>query len=166
MRLTKADKDAFIQAVINDVPQIDYNEKVRVLIKNWAIARMPRVVQDAYREYPQYFDNHYMRTPGGLIGVFAPVLSNVDISKDDPEFWKQLVEINELDAAQDKVISDLKTKVRAMIEGCNTLKTAQERLPEFLKYLPADRDGTGVANLPVANTVADLMNAGWPQGKK
>lgn len=166
MRLTKADKDAFIKAVIDDVPQIDYNEKTRTLVHNWAVARMPRVVQDAYRAHPEYFENNYVHTPGGLCGVFAPTGSKSNISKDDPEFWKQLCELDELNSAQDKVISNLRTKVRAMIEGCSTLKTAQERLPEFIKYLPADRDGTGTTNLPVANTVADLMNAGWPKGKK
>jgi len=47
------------------------------------------------------------------------------------------------------------------------LKQAQERLPELVKYLPADREKTRVTNLPaVINPVAELTAAGWPKDKK
>lgn len=32
--------------------------------------------------------------------------------------------------------------------------------------MSADRTATGVGNLPAANVIADLMNAGWPKDKK
>ena len=38
-------------------------------------------------------------------------------------------------------------------------------LPEFEKYLPAERDVTGTVNLPVANVLAELTNLGWPKGE-
>lgn len=61
----------------------------------------------------------------------------------------------------------LKAKLTAAIAACFTLKQAKERLPEFVKYLPTDRDSTGTSNLPaVANLVADLVQLGWPKDKE
>lgn len=88
MRLTKSDKEAFVRAVMDDVPMVDYDEH-----------------------------RH------------SALLCQ-----------------------------------RVFAETCSTLKTAKERLPEFEKYLPTERGTTGTINLPVANTVADLINAGWPKG--
>lgn len=60
-----------------------------------------------------------------------------------------------------------RASVRSAIYGCSTLKQAKERLPEFEKYLPAERDGKYIPNLPaVANLVTEMMNAGWPKDQK
>ena len=54
--------------------------------------------------------------------------------------------------------------LEAVISGCTTLKQAQERLPEFVKYLPQpERKAT--PNLPSTTDVFDsLTKAGWPKG--
>lgn len=63
--------------------------------------------------------------------------------------------------------NDLNSKLTAAIGACTTLKRAKEALPEFEKYLPEDRETTGVGNLPaIANLVTDLMHLGWPKNKE
>lgn len=167
MRLTKNDKKAFVRAVMDDVPQVDYNEQARKLVMDWAISIMPPVVRQAYGEHPEYFENNYAGTPAGLFGAYVPVSEESrNIAKRDPEFWQQLVALGGKNKEQDTKIRELECKVRGIIESCSTLKTALERLPEFAKYLPADRDGGKITNLPVANTVTDLINAGWPKHKE
>ena len=66
--------------------------------------------------------------------------------------------------AQKETVSKLRSEVKALIAACHTLKQARERLPEFAKYLPAERSPAPKQNpLMVANTVADLTKAGWPK---
>lgn len=165
MRLTRSDKEAFIRAVMDDVPMIDYDEMARKLVVETIDSIMPEEIRVAHKKFPEWFKTDtYIDTPYGCpsMFVFAPDSFS---AQNHSELWKRLKEIGELANAQQKARSALERKVIGMIETCTTLKAAQERLPEFLKYLPADRDGTGVTNLPVANTVTALMEAGWPKKK-
>ena len=165
MRLTRSDKEAFIRAVMDDVPMIDYDEMARKLVVETIDSIMPEEIRVAHKKFPEWFkSDNYINTPYGCSSmfVFAP---DSFLAESHSELWKQLKEIGNLANAQLNARSALKCKVTGMIETCTTLKTAQERLPEFITYLPADRDGTGVTNLPVANTVTALMEAGWPKKK-
>lgn len=120
-------------------------------------------------KYPEYFDKHWINTPSGVCSVY--VVSNPNwvhsgFKENEPEKYAQLVEIGVLAIEQNKVRAALENQVSGIISTCSTLKTAEERLPEFKKYLPADRGGSGLANLLVANVLAELMNAGWPKGQE
>ena len=167
MKLTKYDKDAFVSSVMDDVPQIDYKAQADALCKTWAVKQMPPVVGAAYAAYPQYFDNKYINLPSGLQGVYAPVLNNEhNLKERAPDLWEKLLELAAANRLQCEMLRDLRRKVEASIYGCTTLKQAKERLPEFEKYLPADRDGKVTPNLPaLANLVTDLTAAGWPKDK-
>ena len=69
--------------------------------------------------------------------------------------------------AQAEKRESLREGVRGIIEACSTLKQAQERLPEFVDYLPLDRSNQAMANTPaIANVVGELVKAGWPDQKK
>lgn len=141
MRLIKSDKDAFVRAVMDDVPQIDYDEQMRSKCMAWAISIMPDKVRAVYNEFPQYFETKYVNTPRGCLGVHVPVLEYIlDLEKLAPDLWAELVEIGTLSIQQSQARYTLESKVRGLIETCSTLKKAQELLPEFVKYLPADRD--------------------------
>ena len=168
MRLTKSDKEAFVRAVMDDVPQIDYDERVRSLLIKWGKESVPEGMRPFIDSHPQYFNTVYICTPAHL--TFVQVIANPNWRHDEfkdrePEKYAQLVELSELAGAQALARDDLRRKVTSLINMCSTLKAAKERLPEFEKYLPADRDGTGVCGLPIANVVTDLMNAGWPKGQ-
>lgn len=45
MRLTKFDREAFVRAVIQDVPQIDYVAQAQKLLTDAAVASMPPKVR-------------------------------------------------------------------------------------------------------------------------
>lgn len=167
MRLTKSDKEAFVRAVMDDVPEVDYQEQVRSKIMAWALSIMPDKVRAVYNEYPQYFETNLVNTPRGCWGVNVPIAEYVgDLGKRAPELWAELVDLGTLCTEQCQARRTLESKVRGLIETCSTLKKAHELLPEFTKYLPADRDQKVVANLPVANTVTELMLAGWPKNQE
>lgn len=167
MRLTKTDKQAFIDAVMNDVPFVDYDEETRSLLRKWGVESLPEDLHPMAKKYPSYFETFYIYTPCPLPSVH--VLCNPDwqgsgFKNKEPEKYAQLVEMSKSARAQSETLEALRRKITGLIESCSTLKTARERLPEFEKYLPADRDGGGTINLPVSNVLAELTNLGWPKG--
>lgn len=167
MRLTATDKAAFIRAVMGDVPEIDYNELARKKIAAKINELMPPPVKEAVNKHPEWFSNHiYISTPCCLLGgyMFAP--SGFSIANQHPELWAELIELGKAAQKQNRARFELENKVKGLISTCTTLKIATERLPEFVKYLPADRDASGTKNLPVANLVSDLIDAGWPKHKE
>lgn len=168
MKLTKTDKEAFVRAVMADVPAVDYNEVCRALCMAWAISNMPGEVRTAYERFPDYFENRHLGTPYSLSDVWVPMSTGLD--KSERAYVELMLELEKLAVnakRQQAKICDLRDKLKTSIACCNTLKQAQERLPELVSYLPADRENTGIKNLPaVINPIAELTAAGWPKGKK
>ena len=165
MRLTKLDKECFVDSVMGDVPQIDYDEQAAAICMAWAIERLPAEVAVVYKKFPGWIEARQLSTPRGLNSTYVPMLERMwNTSDDQPELWAKLVPLSEAAQAQCEARRELKSKVMAAIYGCSTLKQAQDRLPEFKKYLPEDCNGTSTANLPAtANLVTELMAAGWPK---
>ena len=165
MRLTKSDKQAFVNSVMNDVPSVDYNEQARKLCIEWAKSKMPQEVLEVFVKFPGWIGNKYMETPNGLSAVHVPTLSTIyNTSSAHPDIWEKLVVLAEANSVQRKSRNELRAKVEGSIATCTSLKQAKERFPEFVKYLPSERDGSFTANLPaIANLVSELTAAGWPK---
>lgn len=166
MRLTKSDKEAFVRAVMDDVPQVDYNEQVRSKLKAWGLESLPEEMRLLSKKYPGYFESHYISTPAYCPSakvVCDPNWSCSGFQDREPEKYAELAAIGVLEEEQQKTRDALRRKITGLINECSTLKTAQQRLPEFVKYLPAERGVTGTVNLPVANVLAELTNLGWPK---
>lgn len=165
MRLTKSDKDAFVLAVVQDIPKIDYQEQIRSLVYEDSIAQLPEKVQAIARDKTL---SHYLETGTfwrshavGSIRVFEARGGGFNISK---EAQAKLDKLTELHNEQDKRLNEAAAKLRGAIEPCTTLKIALERLPEFETYLPKQQEKT--VYLPsIANLCADLSKLGWPKDK-
>ena len=164
MKLTKYDREAFVRAVLDDTPQEDFDAKARAIVHAAAASRLPPKVKAVYddsetRGFLQV--SRYLAMPGSLNNVYT-----YDAFEWTDELRKKLDELAAKKSVQRATIRALSSKLTAVIGACSTLNQAKERLPEFVKYLPAERDGTGATNLPaVANLVTDLVAAGWPKEK-
>lgn len=165
MNLNKFDRQAFVRAVMDDVPMTDYQDIARKKAKETVISLMPKEVQAVYNNHPSYLNSSGVSLPGMLENIYMPTPSYSVIKNSAPEVWAEMVEMEIKLQKQNTQRKALEEKITAIIEGCRTLKQAKERLPEFEKYLPAERGTTGTKNLPVANLVAELNAAGWPNGK-
>lgn len=163
MRLTKHDKDAFVRAVLDDVPYVDYSEPARKLVMKHLISLLPGIVQQAYNENPEWIRTNHVNLPSHLQDFNGPALEYVWYDSFPDELKEQLAELSDAAKEQSSVRNTLEDKVTGLINSVTTLKTALKNFPEFAKYLPADRDAAGTANLPAANVIADLTNAGWPK---
>ena len=166
MKLTKIDREAFVRAVMQDVPKVDYMEQARKLVLDDSIEQLPpQLRQFALDNKTSGFlrtDNFY--TYQGFqqsFTVFAGRGGSFSLTKKSQAAYDKLVDQYKAQKAQREA---LKERSQAVITGCTTLKTAKERLPEFEKYLPQDREGSKTPNLPaIANIVADLTKLGWPK---
>lgn len=167
MRLTNMDRDAFITAVMDDVPKIDYQTQAEKIAREGLDKSLPEDLLAVVKKYPQHFDTSTVRLPSPLNNIAVRGPYNYSSLEKLPKVEAELDKLAAKYQLQKEARRDLRTKIHGAIYGCTTLKAAQERLPEFVKYLPKDRDGTLTPNLPaVVNLVADLTKAGWPKGKK
>ncbi len=167
MKLTKTDKGAFVRAVMQEVPKIDYDEAIRKRLLEEEIKQAPPklaailmdnsmrgLLKQEYCGYRAQYAGWYITWPEFKLS---------------PELRAELDQLISLKTKQNTTRYELEKSVGALIESCSTLKQARERLPEFVKYLPADRATTGATNLPaplVADTVVELVKNGWPAGAK
>lgn len=168
MRLTNSDRDAFVRAVMDDVPHIDYDDLAREIVTPIAAATLPEPLRPFVISHPNLFKTFYVSMPGSLCSIWVvrdPDLKDDFIRAEHKDVWRELDRLAQYKHKQKEARAQLNQQVAATIAGCTTLKQATERLPEFIKYLPKDRDGFGTANLPVvSNLVANLTKAGWPKG--
>lgn len=67
-----------------------------------------------------------------------------------------------------QTISTLRHRVRGALAGIQTVKQLKERYPEWYKFLPENLTQTinKSTALVDANLMTDLMQAGWPDGKR
>lgn len=175
MKLTKVDRESTVDAILADVPTTDYNALARKLVEQTLFDVAPTVVQEFWQaqkrgEIDHRLDACSIWMPGGLNSVYTGLCGSMSagtFEKTYPETWAAL-EIYAAELAEQKQrMYKLREQITAVLAGCSTLKQARERLPEFEKYLPKERDTTGVSGLPaVANVVSELVKAGWPKGQQ
>lgn len=160
MKLTKNLREAFVRAVMADVPKVDYREQLQKVVTDAAVALLPAPVATAYKQFPEYIETR--RVWAGATYLSVPAADEVVFP---PEVEKEIARLEALNDAQEENRSALRTKLTAAANSVTTRKALADLLPEFEKYLPAD-DRTATLNLPaVANVVADFVKAGWPKGQ-
>lgn len=163
-RLQKHEKDAFVRAVLQDVPTVDYQEQADKIVQEWAERQMPSEVLVAFRKHPDWIRGRYLSMPGCLSSIYTRTATeNSSVIQDDhPDVYARLRELAEAADEQADTIQELRNQLTAAIEPCTTIAQAVKKLPEFEKYLPKEAEVT--PDLPVANLVAGLTKAGWPKG--
>lgn len=175
MRLTNPLRNAFVHSVMNDVPQIDYDEEVTKILTEWAVSIMPPKVKAVWQDKELRdcietfnFTQTLMDDEGGdvhVYGHYIPALT--DQHNGVPrEIQLKIIELYKLDLEQRVVIRDLRKRVEAVAYSCTTTKGLLKAMPEFEKYIPKDPEGPTKGVPAVANLVTDLIKAGWPKGGK
>jgi hypothetical protein len=176
MKLTKYHKECFVSAVMCDVPQVDYAEQYQKLIeKDMLDQASPLLKQalgdpeirsmllsghvsaspDTIKANNSYHSSHSLDV--GSVAVYCGFEPSATAKKQAEKIMNAALVAKTARKA-------LEDKVSAAIFACSTLKVAQERMPEFAKYLPEEPSKTGF--LPsIANLAADLVTAGWKAPK-
>lgn len=172
MRLTNNLRDAFVRAVMLDVPKVDYDEKIRAaapaVIKKYTPQKLRPLVDNP--ELDSWLRKGYVHlggvsvqciTPEDKWGSDSPYRAFVDAIAADPTI-APLIAANK---AQTAKANELRSKLKQVAYSVNTRKALVAALPEFERYLPAE-EGAALRTLPaIANVVSDFVQAGWPKPK-
>lgn len=161
IKLTKYLRDAFIKAVMADVPKIDYDEQIRQVVVEHYAAKLPpaiRAVWDnpATRPYVKLGHGSFY-----WVTVYAPSQENE--LPHDLELAARINDISALQSKQTEVRSALAAGLHSVVYGCKTYKALHAALPEFEKYFPKEQPKVEYP-VAVTNVVTDFMRAGWPKG--
>ncbi len=175
MRLTNSIKQAFVQAVLDDVPTKDYQELLRGLIRADAMERLPSAVRaiatdktlahfvaDHYYHISVNKNDGYEQYFGLCLYIKMPTSEYIEshaIQERKHEYIKAHL-------AQEKMLNDLRQKLQDAINAVSTVKNARLAMPEFAKYLP--QEASKSSNLPTtifANLLNELVCAGFPKAE-
>lgn len=162
MKLTNTIRDAFVLSAMNDVPSVDYTEKIREAAVKTAASMLPPKVRAIWndKELRPYVATFYCY---GGTSANLPGLNEEKVVKAVEETAEPLkVQRN----GQTKRHDELRNKLRSVAYSVSTHKALAEALPEFAKYLPPDEASVNRSLPVVANVVADFVKAGWPKGAK
>lgn len=170
MKLNNSQRDAFVKAVMHDVPKVNYDEQMKKLVEADCIEHLPKKVQAIAKdkELRSFLKTTYW-SPGYKSGFSSfYVLANSEHGnnyKPSEAAQKEINKLVELNQKQTQARDQMASKIKAIIYGCSTLKQARERLPEFVKYLPEDVAAPAAYVPAVSNVVADLVKMGWKAPK-
>lgn len=168
MRLTNTIRQAFVAAVMNDVPSVDHDEIAQGAVRDY--------VQGLFREqFPgidfetakPWMETKYVYMPGTLMNVhvYSPWNIYAEIVKVAPSLKPRLEELAKGKHEQAAKLESLREKLTGIAAACSTTEKLAKALPEFAKYLPAEP--TKSENLPaLANVVTEFMQAGWPKERQ
>ena len=170
MKLTKYIRQAFVEAVMNDVPYVDYGSQAQALAEKTLLDIMPASIKKLLKDelVEPWLNREWMHMPRHFSNFagYTTRSNNDIIAKQCPEVWGQINELHKLNEQQSEKMKQLRIKLQGCAESVTTRKALAEILPEFEKYLPEDQK-EAIKTLPaVANVVADFAAAGWPKHKK
>jgi len=157
--MNKLEKQAFVKAIMADVPQVDYESQIRKRVEKAVYDAAPPEIKAVLDkpELHKYLGPHsvyYSRENRALYTIGATSNFRCDCTT--------------LDAAhveQARARKELETKLTSAIAGMTTRKQIATAFPEFEKYLPAEPAKS--TNLPALTDVVNQVKAaGWPKGNK
>ena len=159
--MNKTEKQAFVRAIMADVPQVDYEAQARKLVEAAVYAAAPPPLK-AMLDDPwllRYLKRCSVYTYCGNVMCYGLADSSFDASK-----LAGLWELGTGRDAQQDARAELETKLTSTIAGFKTRKQVAAAFPEFIKYLPPEPVKS--TNLPALTNIVDQVKAaGWPKGK-
>ena len=168
MKLTKSDRESFVQAVVSDLPRTDYQAMMQDLIDKLSFDRLPQALRENWRLCKPFVQRVYLYGPYGWCGsIYAygeEELRGREITTVFPEHTETITNIVLQAKQQSSDIQNAQYALFNAINACSTLNQAKERFPALVKYLPKDRKPAPTTNVPATLTttlMATLMNAGW-----
>lgn len=167
MKLTKSDRDAFVRAVLNDIPRTDYDQMARDLVLKASKDALPDVLKNNWIEVEPYIAQTYYWMPDGVgtcSGYAQHSASGGYAATVFPEISDRVKDIAAKARQQRAEREATKRELMTAIASCSTLKQAKERFPDLVKYLPAERVQAKTANVPAVRSevvMQALTRAGW-----
>lgn len=163
MRLTNELRDAFIKAVMNDVPRINYQDQAEELLEQDCIEQLPAQVRAVWDDkvLRSFLYSQSRRVEGPARSwVYYATFHGIEAREPARKSAEALLRKSVQQAVR---LDELRSKIKVVAYGCSTRKQLAEALPEFTKYLPVEQPKVD-RTLPVLSGVIDeFKKAGWPK---
>lgn len=173
MKLNQYQKRTIINAIMNDVPQIDYTAQAQAIMMARSIELLPPGVKAFHeRGNGDWLKTMEVRAPyvrddaatAHLSQVFNEffwlTIVGVEPSPLKAEDFEPLIPLAHAQAEQRTARRAIFDQVTANVNSCSTDKALINRFPEFERYLPKVDSAT--ANLPAETSlITNLMQLGW-----
>lgn len=158
MKLTNFLRNAFVNAVMADVPTVDYKSQIRKLVLDDAVAALPPAVHAVWEDRETAgFVNRYFGVFGGA-GVSYPAATERNALS--PNVHEKVEALEKQARLQTDARNELLRKLSGVARSVTSRKALAAALPEFAKYLPAE--DAPDRSLPVlAGVVEEFKRAGW-----
>ena len=166
MRLSTSMRQAFVRAVMDDVPFVDYDEQLRQLAQKAVDSYRPAALVRALDLDPSIQD--WLNRDYQFISKYSQSFclvgakQSLDRLNADKDFTQAAQNLRKQQQAQLEQRSALETKLKASAQACQTRAQLAKALPEFEKYLPIEA-GNSKCLPALANLMSDFMAAGWPK---
>lgn len=160
MKLTNYHREAFVNAAMDDVPQVDYDAQAAKILQDFQLKHMPKEIRAIYEnpELRGFLKDHSRRFNYSYISVYG----DADLDK---ATYAKIEELETAVEAQSKKHRDLRRMLESVAARVTTRKALVEALPEFEKYMPAE-DAPATRCVPaLANIVSSFVAAGWPKDR-
>jgi len=160
MRLTNTIRDAFISAVMQNVPSTDYKAEVGRLIRADVLAQLPPKVRAVAedKDIRHHLNTCYIRTPGSFGNVAVRASDDTTVTQATQAILNLLWE---KERAQREQRKKLEERLRACAYGVSTRKALAEMLPEFERFLPEDTPAANRSLPVVTGVVQEFVAAGF-----
>lgn len=180
MRLNKKHRNAFVRAVLADVPSVDYDRQIQVAMRDMFKGALPAAVRTLLRDDECAHHIHHSRVPGPKPGqptdychlqpsYLVPGYWDRDarraVIKANAQRWEDIRGLVDAKVRQEDQRQQLHGELRALIESCRTTQQAEKLMPELRDYLPTKQQESA-DNLPATQVVTHLQSAGWPKERK
>lgn len=173
MKLTTNMRDAFVRAVLQDVPTVDYNAEFKKLAVEHCLSKLPKEIVKVYNNNSLRgflnFETVNVRAEyyESEVSAALPLYDTYSVVKSDLAAMPEVQAITQAKQAQSDRLVQIRHDLKAAIYSVSTLKQALELLPEFAKYLPKPDDKPiKFAPAVIANLATNLTAAGWPKDQK
>lgn len=172
MRLTKWQRSAFINSVMNELPKVDYKELTTNMLLDAAVRRMPREIAAAWAKaenrawfelQAHYMFGHYFYLPAPDRSATDNGTSLLAVMTEDEK--RQASEWEKANAAQSETRETLRQSLSSALSGISTVKQLRETFPDFAKHAPqieARAGSAGGGALAVRGIVEAFAAAGYP----
>lgn len=162
-RLTISDKDIMVRRIIDDLPEVKYNQLVQQKVEKFFLALLPKGLLEE-KSYLKHLTKSHGRagTDAFRFGLTVAGDFNIyEVLKKPDHKTKMLVEWiekqSELAAVQCEAHKDIRRNLRASFAKIATHAAFKKAYPDLAKYLPRLNDE--VKNLPSTTVLVDSLKS-------
>ena len=164
MRLNQAIRQRFLRAVMDSVPEKDYDAEIRAIVEGSIKTTCPPAVRQVLETFPEALSNSLVRGNGAIVGY----ITAGQFFEPTPAVVALVSRLREERADQFRARGLLSARVEEAARRCHTLAALKEALPSLVSYMPEEAPADQPAKVPPSgeqppapSVEALLRRAGW-----